>query len=117
MELTYLAAPYSHDNAQVIEERIDQLCKVDAILMQRGIFTFSPLLKHFVRKYGNLPGDWEYWKNYCKASLPRCSQMYIVAIPGWQISTGVTEEMKLAELLGIPVFLVGLDGFIVTKLS
>jgi hypothetical protein len=116
LELIYLAAPYSDDDEKVIEERMAKLCKVDAILMDRGSFTFSPLLKHFVRPYGKLPGNWEYWKDYCFATLPKCSQVYVVALEGWEKSTGVSEEIKLASMLKIPVFLCGLDGFLVAKL-
>ena len=116
MELIYLAAPYSHPDEKVVEQRIAQLCRVDAILMERGQLTFSPLLKHFVRQYGNLPGNWEYWQNFCKATLPKCNQMYIVAIDGWQESTGVKEEKKIAEMLNIPIFLCSTEGFLITKL-
>lgn len=117
MELIYLAAPYSHDDPAVIEERIAAVCRVDSVLMQRGSFTFSPLLKHFVRPFGNLPGDWDYWQDFCRVTLPKCSQVYVLALDGWEQSTGVREELKLAELLKIPVFLCGPDGFLISKLA
>jgi hypothetical protein len=116
LELIYLAAPYSHPDPKVVEERIAEICRVDAVLMSRGTFTFSPLLKHFVKDYANLPGDWNYWQDYCRVTLPKCSQVYVLALDGWEDSVGVREEMKLAELLKIPVFLCGPDGFRITKL-
>ena len=117
LELIYLAAPYSHDDEKVVEARVESVCKVDAILMDRGTFTFSPLLKHFVKKHGNLPGDWNYWQDYCRVTLPKCSQVYVLALDGWEDSVGVREEIKLATLLKIPVFLCGPDGFLITKLA
>jgi hypothetical protein len=116
LELIYLAAPYTDDNENIVEERVAAVCRVDAVLMERGTFTFSPLLKHFVRKHGNLPGDWNYWQDYCRVTLPKCSQVYVLALDGWEESVGVREEMKLAEMLKIQVFLCGPDGFLITKL-
>jgi hypothetical protein len=117
LDLIYLAAPYTDDDENVVEERVAAVCRVDAVLMERGTFTFSPLLKHFVRKHGKLPGDWNYWQDYCRVMLPKCSQVYVLALDGWEGSVGVREEIKLAELLKIPVFLCGPDGFLITKLA
>jgi hypothetical protein len=116
MDLIYLAAPYSDPDDKVIEDRMAKICKVDSLLMQRGNLVFSPLLKHFVRPYGNLPGDWEYWQDFCKATLPKCQIVYVLSIDGWQKSTGVQAEIKLAELLKIPTFLIDEQGHIITKL-
>jgi hypothetical protein len=116
LELIYLAAPYSHPDNKVVEERMAAVCRVDAVLMDRGTFTFSPLLKHFVKGYANLPGDWNYWQDFCRVTLPKCSHVYVLALDGWEESVGVREEIKLAELLKIPVFLCGPDGFLITKL-
>lgn len=116
MDLIYLAAPYSHKDEKVVEERMAAVCKVDAELMRRGTLVFSPLLKHFVRQYGDLPGDWDYWQNFCKVTLPKCNSVYVLSILGWEASTGVQEEIKLANLLKIPVFLVDEKGYIISKL-
>lgn len=111
--LIYLAAPYSHLDPKVVEERMENLCAVDAILMQRGVFTFSPLLKHFVAQYANLPTDWNYWKKYCQATLPLCDCIYVLTLKDWQESTGVKEEIKLADSLMIPVYYIDANGNII----
>jgi hypothetical protein len=60
--IVYLAAPYSHPDKQVVEERIAAFCKIDGELCAKGIFTVSPLLKHLTLQYTSLPSDWAYWK-------------------------------------------------------
>ena len=60
MELIYLAAPYSHPDKTVVEERIKTFCKIDALMSDRGLFTVSPLLKHLVLQHSSLPSDWNF---------------------------------------------------------
>jgi hypothetical protein len=58
--LIYLAAPYSDPNPAVVDDRIKRVCVVDSLLMSRGLFTVTPLLKHFILGYSKLPNDWAY---------------------------------------------------------
>lgn len=99
--LTYLAAPYSGTQEQ-IEARMAKFYEVDAILMQRGHFTVSPLFKHVILPYGNIPGDWSYWKDYSRVMLSKCSEMIIIAMDGWSTSEGVLGEMSICREFGIP---------------
>ena len=110
LTLNYLAAPYSHPDKAVVEKRMETLCKVDALLMQRGIYTVSPLLKHFIVQHANLPTDWNYWKDYSDALLCAVDQVIVVMMEGWQESVGVTAEIKMATDLGIPVVYVNVQG-------
>lgn len=110
LTLSYLAAPYSHPDQSVVNQRMETLCKVDAQLMKRGIFTVSPLLKHFIVHHADLPTDWAYWKNYSDALLCAVDQMIVVMMDGWQESVGVTAEIKMANDLGIPVVYVNEAG-------
>lgn len=110
LTLSYLAAPYSHSDKAVVEKRMEILCKVDAQLMKRGIFTVSPLLKHFIVHHADLPTDWNFWKDYSDALLCAVDQVIVVMIEGWQESVGVTAEIKMATDLGIPVVYVNEAG-------
>lgn len=102
-KLVYLAAPYSCDQPLIVEERIKVLCQCDAQLMRSGIFTVSPLLKHFILNYGELPSDWAYWKTYSETLLQQCDSMIVLTMFGWETSTGVQAEIKLCREQGKPV--------------
>jgi len=108
--LSYLAAPYSHQDKLVVEERIEKLCKVDAKLMKAGIFTVSPLLKHFIVHHADLPTDYKFWKDYSDTLLCAVDQVIVVKMTGWEDSIGVTAEIRMATDLGIPVVYVDEEG-------
>lgn len=109
--LYYLAAPYSHPDKAVIDERMEIFCKVDARLIDAGYHTVSPLSKHFILNYGyNLGGDWAYWGEYSKKLLSLCHAMFVICIDGWETSVGVLEEIKLARQLNIEVIYLDTNG-------
>ena len=103
-KLVYLASPYSSDDPGVTEYRMQQLCMIDAEMIAEGIFTVTPLSKHFILGHGDLPGDWDFWRDYCCVLLPRCDAVYVIDLPGWDSSLGVKGEIELAQTLGIPVY-------------
>lgn len=102
--LAYLAAPYSSSSKEEKEQRIKALCEKDAELMKQGIFTISPLLKHLViQNVPDVPGDWEYWKEYSHTLLAKCDLLIVLTLPGWYESTGVQEEIKFAKEIGMEI--------------
>ena len=101
--IAYLAAPYSHDDESVVTERMRQFYLVDARLMEQGTFTVSPLQKHAILKYRDLPGSWEYWKEYSQTLLKLCDKMIVITLPGWEQSVGLKAEIELAESWNIPI--------------
>lgn len=104
MPISYLAAPYSDQDPAVTEERIQRLCEVDQQLMLSGVFTVSPLYKHMMFMHGvDLPGDWNYWRDYSLSLLPLCERLIVIQMPGWDSSTGVTAEIAYATDCGIPI--------------
>jgi nucleoside 2-deoxyribosyltransferase len=113
-KVVYLAAPYSDPDPRVIEERMEQFCRTDSVLIKKGFSTVSPLYKHFMLKYCDLPGDWEYWRNYSLELLERSDALFILELDGWDKSTGVTHEIESAGALKIPVYGINADGEIVT---
>ena len=102
--LSYLAAPYTHPDPTVVEERMTKLCKVDAALMKRGIFTVSPLLKHYVAKHEDLPTDFAYWQDYSTELIQRCGCLLVLMLAGWEESPGVQAEIVDAKRCGLSVY-------------
>lgn len=103
-KMVYLAAPYSDENKIIIEQRMKVFCQTDSKLMKAGVFTMSPLMKHFILQYEKLPGDWEYWQHYSRDMLKRADAMIVVMLPGWAASLGLTEEIRDAKALGLPIY-------------
>ena len=109
-ELSYIAAPYSHKDKSVIELRMQTLLKADSDLTVRlRKVTVTPLSKHFILSFEDIPDDWGYWERYSKHLLDQCKEMIIIGIAGWDTSTGVAGEIEYARKLSIPVYLYNID--------
>lgn len=104
MPLIYLASPYTHPDSHVQELRFEQACHAAARLMQEGDYIFSPIAHtHPIANAGQLPTDWEYWREYDKRMIACCDELYVLQLPGWQNSKGVTEEIEIARALKKPI--------------
>lgn len=108
MGLTYLASPYSHPDPDVREVRYIAACRAAAKLMLKGVPAFSPIAHtHPIEAHGmsdlmHKPPH-EFWMKQDIAILRKCEKLAVLCIDGWDRSRGVTEEIHLAQRLGIPV--------------
>jgi len=103
--LAYLAAPYSHPSKEIVAQRMELLEKVDAKLTAAGLFTVTPLSKHYILRHDNKVGsDWDYWKEYSKVLMRACYCVIVIRMDGWGSSVGVQDEIKLAADRGLKVF-------------
>lgn len=107
--MIYISAPYSHSDSSVRDERMKQVYALDARLTCEGKFTVSPLYKVELTRHHELPATWEYWKEYSYELLSRCDRMYVLMLPGWQESPGVTAEIEFAQSSGIPITYINID--------
>jgi len=111
MKLIYLASPYTYKGngdkitKSVIEEQnFEAVCRVASRLMKEGTKLFSPIAHcHPIAMAGGLPTDWRFWQDYCRATLGRCDEIWVLMLDGWKESTGVQAEIELAIKLGLPV--------------
>lgn len=100
--MIYLAAPYSHPDKAVIEERMRVFYKIVAELTNNGDVTVSPLMNHPIVQLHNVQGDWVFWEKYSKTLLSRCDRMIVIMLDGWEKSPGVTGEIKFCIENNIP---------------
>ena len=108
MRLVYLAVPYSHPDPAVREDRFHQVNQAASVLMRAGLHVFSPVSHtHPIALAGGLPLGWDYWQEYDREILSACGALVVFCLEGWQRSAGVAGEMKIAEEMRIPAFLVG----------
>lgn len=102
--LTYLASPYTHPDPQIEEQRFKTVCVAAGILMNQGMFVFSPIAHcHSIANSVNLPKSYDYWKDYCELTLGQCNELIVLTIDGWEESKGIREEIKFAAKSGIPI--------------
>lgn len=110
MRKVYLAVPYSHPDPAVREQRFLEVNKMAAKMMGKGILVFSPISHmHPIALAGDLPKGWEFWKDYDIAFIEWADEVQVLMLDGWEESTGVTAEIKLADDMEKPVYY--LEGF------
>lgn len=102
--MIYLAAPYSHDDPAVRQQRFERINRVAARLMSDGARLFSPISHtHPICLAGRLPTGWDYWERYDRTILDACDALLVLMLDGWKESTGVAAEIDIADELGLPV--------------
>lgn len=107
-KLIYLASPYSSEDKSLEAERFQTVCRCAAWLMRQGYFIFSPIAhSHPIAINGNMPTDFEFWKNYDHALIDACSEVWVVQMDGWDKSKGVAAEIEHAKQTGKPVRFIG----------
>lgn len=103
--LIYLAGPYSHIDPLVRAERAIAITRAAVKLISEGKHVFSPITEsHQYSMYG-VSGGWEFWKEHDLLMLSKCDELYILTLPGWRESVGVTAEMAEALRTGKTVTL------------
>lgn len=102
-ELIYVAAPYAHPDAKIVQSRMTSLYSVMNIFSQRGLHVITPLFMHEIVIRHAMKDDYAYWEQYCLNMLKRCDAMYVILLDGWAASRGVAEEIEFCVKHAIPV--------------
>jgi nucleoside 2-deoxyribosyltransferase len=98
--MIYLAAPYSHPDPAVREQRFRAACAATAKLLRAGQVAFAPIVhSHPLVAYG-LPTGWDFWERCDREHLRRCDEVLVLMLEGWQESVGVQAEIRIATELG-----------------
>jgi hypothetical protein len=82
MKKVYLAGPYNHKVRAMRVYRFETICRITKTVMLAGNIVFS------------------FWKEQDLSFVNWCDELWIVMLPGWQKSVGVTEEIQEAIRLG-----------------
>lgn len=102
--LVYVASPYTHIDPAEVERRYREISRVCAKLVASGVMAISPVTYgHTLLEHYTMPGDWDFWMNFCISLLSKCDKLMVVKMPGWETSRGVTAEIKFAQENGIEV--------------
>lgn len=102
--MIYLASPYSHPSRIVMEHRYQTAMKVTATLMREGLHVFSPIVHcHVIAHTFEMPKDFKFWQYYNEHMISLSEALYVLRMPEWDKSAGVTGEIEIASKLEIPV--------------
>ena len=103
--IAYLACPFTDADRSIELRRYRNATKAAARLMEyRGMVVFSPITHgHSVAAY--LDGDkiHAWWMRQCMPFLEVADALFVLAIPGWRESRGVTLEIEAAHNWAKPV--------------
>lgn len=113
-DIEYLGIPYNHVDGRVMDYRAELSDIICADLMKKGRLIYAPISSchHIAKKYG-LPRNWEFWQKMDEQFVCICKRLLVVTVDGWDISTGLTAERKLAEKCGIPIEKIDPEPYIV----
>lgn len=103
MNVAYLAAPYTHADPKMMEQRHTIVNRFVYELMRKGILVYSPLTHNVPINQLGINGDWKTWKDFDHEMLSRCDRLIVLKLPGWENSKGVAAEIARAKELHIPI--------------
>ena len=94
MSFIYLASPYSHPNSAIRQARFRAAEEFTAEAIKDGQAIFSPIIhNHELALRYHLPTTMEFWWAYNSAILYSADYLWVLTLPGWQESHGVSREI------------------------
>lgn len=101
--LIYLASPYNHRDPRVKVIRYEAAKQVVVDYLHQGTYIYSPILhNHPVAMIKDLGTEKE-WLDYDFTMLRRCDELWILMVPGTEMSSGVRQEIEHAKELRLPI--------------
>lgn len=102
--MIFVSAPYSHDDKDVVENRVKEVANYCAAQIIEGQTAISPLLfGRTITKYSKFGSDYKTWQKFCEELLYKCDEMHVLTLPGWNQSAGVIDEIRMATTCSIKV--------------
>lgn len=115
--MIYVASPYSAtglepNTARDLQyKRFQDALRFTYALTKNGYVAFSPIVYyHQMAILGNMPVDAQFWWGMNSDFLRKADALFVLHLPGWDQSTGVQLEMKVAKQINIPIVHFNKDG-------
>jgi hypothetical protein len=110
MTFKYLASPYSHENGAVEHARYMD-AKAHAIhytLEEKDFAVFSPInyshpIHVRMKDMKMTPISYQSWIDWDLSILEQADALWVLKLPGWDVSRGVMIEMTYANTMAIPI--------------
>ena len=107
--MIFVSGPYSSSDPEVKKVRVKAIASACMKIMQDGNMAISPLtfgLSLIEKSEQNLPDSYEFWDRFCREFVATADVMYVLDLEGWELSSGVKDEIAAAKKFNIPVKLV-----------
>lgn len=104
--MIYLASPYSHDSADIRNDRHRKVLRAAAALMNHDQKVYSPIVHgHALHTHikSALAEDHAWWMTHCNEMVDKCESMTVFCIDGWKESKGVQMEIARARMTCKPI--------------
>jgi hypothetical protein len=86
------------------QERFEMVERFTASMLSKKLVIFSPIVyAHAMSVKFKLPGEAAYWLAFNMEFLRRATSLWVLDLPGWEVSRGVQIEISTAEALHIPI--------------
>ncbi len=96
--MLYLISPYTHDDPEVMAQRLLITRAAGAILAERGVhFISGVLLGDAYAAALRVEVDHAWWMGRCLPLLDVCDRAGVLPLPGWRDSAGVAAEIAAAQ--------------------
>lgn len=96
--MIYLASPYSHSNPLIQEQRFLEVASAAAQLIHEGLPVYSPIAHwHTIARLSEKPISHEQFIHIDFQLIDVCSELIVLAIPGYEQSNGVQAEIEYAR--------------------
>lgn len=119
MRLVYISSPYTHKDNSIVRVRAARAAQLTAKLQCEYGEThtlISPIVHgHQLEVTGldkSLPHTWDYWEQHDLNLLKRCDEMWVMCMPGWDKSVGVTAEIEFCKGNNIPIQYFSREGVV-----
>lgn len=101
----YLASPYTHDDPNVIENRVESAHTLFCVLTSFGLHIYNATYEtHRAAHLHKLPTHFEFWKEHNSAFIQPGAGVIVHEQDGWEESRGVKHEIEEARTAGLPVY-------------
>lgn len=113
--MIYLASTYTVGGAdeKLRQRRYEYAAKRAAAEIQAGHFVFSPIVhSHPLSVAHGLGGSYEFWKAIDRDLISRADAVWVLKMPRWEESVGITDEIAYAERIHIPVHYLEADDYV-----
>ena len=102
MTYHYLASPYSSDNPDTRERRLDAAFDALAFLIKHKFWAYSPIVHcHEIAIRNGLPSSYHFWQQYNHAMMLSSKSLFVLTIDGWDESLGVADEIAFARRINL----------------
>lgn len=103
----YLASPYSHPDPEVRLYRAKTATSAWLWLLQKGLVVYPPITAGVGAGLilgQDLPPEYAAWRAQDRGMIASSDYVLVLAMPGWETSVGVADELAYAQSLGLPIY-------------